>query len=345
MASSDDRLLDRCFDSPPTALKPLFDKAFASSKTRFSGVIWFYAPNIVQFRSSFQEAANPYHFPGISVTGRSCELRCEHCRGRLLESMIPVSTPQEFLEVCKRIHERGGVGCLVSGGSLRNGSVPLLKFIPAIKRAKREMGLSMVVHCGLVQPALAEALSDVGIDAALIDVIGSDETISDVFHLDCGVSAFDRSLTLLEEHAIPVVPHIITGIHYGRMKGERKAVEIVSAHRPEAVVVVALMPLEGTPMEGVGAVPPVDIGRVILALRLSMPQTPTILGCARPRGRHRSLTDAVAIRAGVSGIAYPSEEAYALARRLGLTVRLSGECCALLWKDVSSFSRCGGDGR
>jgi uncharacterized radical SAM superfamily protein len=179
-------------------------------------------------------------------------------------------------------------------------------------------------------------LADVGVDAALVDVVGSDETVSDVFHLDCGVDAFDRSITLLEDHGIPVVPHIIAGIHYGKMKGERKAVEIVSAHRPEAVVVVALMPLEGTPMEGVGVIPPLDVGRVILALRLSMPRTPTILGCARPRGRHRALTDVIAIRAGVSGIAYPSEEAYTLARGLGLKVRLSGECCALLWRDASS---------
>ena len=54
--------------------------------------------------------------------------------------------------------------------------------------------------------------------------------------------------------------------------------------------------------------------------------------------RVNGLTDVIAIRAGVSGIAYPSEEAYALARRLGLTVKLAGECCALLWRDISSGS-------
>jgi len=335
MAPSGKEILDRCFDSPPRALKPLFDEAFSSSMKYFSGMIRFYAPSLVQFGASFHEAANPYHFPGISVTGRSCELRCEHCGGRLLESMIPATTPEALLEVCERIRRQGGAGCLVSGGSSRDGSVPLLRFIPAIKRIKREMGLSVVVHCGLVQPSVAEALAGAGIDAALIDVVGSDETVREVFHLECGVEAFDRSLALLEDHGIPMVPHIITGVHYGRMKGERRAVDMVSAYRPQAVVVVALMPFEGTSMEGVKVIPPVDVGRVILALRLAKPQTPTILGCARPRGRHRALTDVIAIRAGVSGIAYPSEEAYALARRLGLTVRLAGECCALLWRDIS----------
>jgi len=72
----------------------------------------------------------------------------------------------------------------------------------------------------------------------------------------------------------------------------------------------------------------------MLASRFRMPNTPLILGCARPRGQHKSKTDILAIKCGVNAIAYPSEEAYSFAKTLGLKITLSDECCALLWKDL-----------
>ncbi len=63
-----------------------------------------------------------------------------------------------------------------------------------------------------------------------------------------------------------------------------------------------------------------------------MPNTPVILGCARPGGEHKSETDILAIRAGVSGIAYPSEEGYNFAKKAGLNIKFSKECCALTYK-------------
>lgn len=323
-----------CFISPPNELDHLFTQAFKLSRTHFSNIIYFSAPGMIHFDTPFYKATDPLRFPAISVTGTQCHLNCDHCAGRLLEPMIPATTPEQLVEVCQRIKAQGGKGCLISGGSLKNGSVPLKKFIPQIKRIKQEMGLDIVVHTGIVYPELAEALAAAEIDAAMIDVLGSDESIQRVYHLNLTVDDIDRSLLLLEQNHIPIVPHILVGIHYGKLKGEAKTLQILSKYHPAAVIIVALAPLEQTPMEYITPPSPLDIARVTLASRLQMPDTPILLGCARPSGEHKSKTDVLSIKAGVNGIAYPSEEGYQYAKEIGLDIRFSEECCALMGKSL-----------
>lgn len=326
--------VSNCFQATPQDLTALFSEAYKLSRRHFPNEIYFYSPGMVRFETSFHTALEPYRFPGISVTGGACLLNCDHCRGNLLQSMIPATTPQRLMDVCTTIKNRGGKGCLISGGCLQDGSVPLMDFVPTIRQVKRQFDLDVVVHCGIVHTELAEALADVGIDAALIDVIGSDDTIKTVCHIDQTVESFDRSLSLLRQKGIPTVPHIVVGLHHGMIKGEETALEIISKHNPAALVIVALMPLEGTPMQHTPTVQPIDIARVILASKFEMPNVPLILGCARPRGQHRSETDILAIKSGVNAIAYPSEEAYSFADTMRLRIKLSDECCALLWKDL-----------
>jgi len=332
-------VLMECFCSPFHELKLLFKEAYQLSRTRFQNKLHFYTPGVTHYDMPFHQATSPYRFPGISITGRKCWLHCEHCKGRLLESMIPAPTPEKLLKVATMVKTTGGIGCLISGGSLMGGGVPLKKFVSTMKRIRQEMGLKIVVHTGLINQPTAEELADVGIDAAMIDVIGSDETISSVYHLDRSVEDFSSVLTVLEENSIPIVPHIVVGIHYGRLLGERRAVEMLSRHDPAALVIVAFTPLADTPMEHASVPTPVDIARVVLASRLSMPHIPIALGCARPRGAHKARIDALAIRAGVNGLAYPSIQAYNLAKRLKLDIEFHEECCSLLWKEPSLVER------
>ncbi len=340
--TANEELVEQCFRKPFGELEPLFKTAFKLSRTRFSDVIFFYVPGMVHFDAPFYRATDPYRFPGVSVTGESCLLNCEHCRGRILRTMVSATTPQELFKVCAKIKAMGGKGCLISGGAMKDGSVPLMDFIPTIRRIKHDLELDLVVHTGIVYPELAEALASTNIDAALVDVVGSNETIKRIYHTDLTVQAFDRSLTLLERNEIPIVPHIVVGIHYGKLKGERMALRIVYRHRPAALIIVGLTPLSQTPMERVAPPSPVDIARVILAARFMMPKTPLIRGCARP-GESKSDADVLAIKAGVSGIAYPSEEGYNFAREAGLEVRFSAECCALLYKDIINQLKKGKD--
>ena len=331
----DKKLLELCFERPPQELKFLFNEAYELSHSYFSNSIHFYIPSMVHYETPFYQTANPRNFPAISITGRRCYLNCEHCKGRLLEGMIPAISPQKLFEVCSGIKKAGGRGCLISGGSSRDGSVPLMDFIPTIKMVKEELGLQVVVHTGLVNPSLAEALAEASVDAAMIDIIGSSETAKEVYHLDCDVRLFDRSLDLLEMNGIPTAPHIVVGIHHGKLRGERRAIEMVSKHDPAAVVVVALMPLQDTPMKHATVPSPFEIARVVLALRLLMPHTPLLLGCARPRGVHKIKTDTFAIEAGVNGIAYPSAEVIGFVKKRGFKIKFHETCCSLLRKEIS----------
>lgn len=331
-----DSLLEQCFDKPQQELKPLFAEAYKISRYHHSNLLHFYVPGMVHFDTPYYRSTS-HGFPGISITGRKCHLNCEHCQGKLLDSMIPATTPQELYDVCVDISDKGGRGCLISGGSLQDGSVPLMDFVPTIKQIRQKLGLKVVVHTGLLHPALAEALADAGIDAAMLDVLGSRDTIKEVYHLDCDMDSFDHALSLLEANNIPTVPHIVVGIHYGRLEGERQSLKMILKHHHAAVVVVALMPLTHTPMEHTAPPSPMDIARVILATRLSIPSTPLLLGCGRPRGLHKVKTDILAVMAGVNGIAYPSEEVCSYAEKKGLTFSFHQECCSLLWQETADL--------
>ena len=327
-------IIIKCLDAPFGELSPMFDEAYRISREKFGDRMIFYMPGMVHFDTDFYTAIDPNRFPSISLTGTSCQLNCEHCKGKLLETMIPATTPEKLYNVCKQIADKGGHGCLISGGSELDGSVPLEPFLPTIKRIKEELDLDVVVHTGFVRPEIATGLGEAGIDGAMLDIIGSEETLRSVYHLGQTVEELDSSLTMLEENNVPVIPHIVVGLHYGEMKGEREALRILSNHNSEAVVVVAFMPLDQTPMWDVNPSTPEEIARVVLASRLILPDTPILLGCARPKGDHKSETDVLSIKAGVNGIAYPSQEGYEYSMEMGLKVEYSEECCSLIYRDI-----------
>ena len=44
-----------------------------------------------------------------------------------------------------------------------------------------------------------------------------------------------------------VVPHIVIGLHYGRILGEARALDIVARHRVHSLVLVVVMPFYAKP--------------------------------------------------------------------------------------------------
>jgi len=323
-------LIQNIFNLPEGELEPFFEKAYRISRERFKDKMAFYAPGMVHYETEYHDATDPYRFPSISVTGKACSLSCEHCNAELLDPMIPATTPEALWGVLNDIKERGGSGCLISGGATPKGDTPLMKFIPTIKRGKEVLELDIVVHTGVVYPETAKALGEAGIDGAMFDIIGSDETLRQIYHMDESVDIFDDSMSHLEDYGVPYMPHIIAGLHYGKLTGEAEAIKMIAKHEPNSVVVVAFMPLDRTPMQDVTPASPMDIARVILATRLTIPDKPLILGCARPLGAHRRQTDRLAIDAGVNGIAYPSDEGYEYAEEKGFKLSFADQCCSLI---------------
>jgi len=314
-------------------LLALLDSGLIASRPK---KIRFYAPSFMYYKTSYYRSS-PTDFPTISVTGKGCTLKCKHCGGRVLETMYPVSSPEELFGLCRKLKREGALGCLISGGCLPDGSVPVGKFMDAIAKIKDELGFTVLVHTGIVNFQTAKALRESRVDTALIDVIGSNETIRDVYKLNVTVRDYDDSLKALDDAGIAFVPHVIVGLHYGELKGELKALEMISRYKPSALVVIAFMPIRGTEMQSVKPPKPLEIARVVLAARLMFPRTPLVLGCMRPKGEHRVETDVLAIKAGVDAIAFPAEEAIEFARDRGFETGFSSVCCSQIYGDIKKL--------
>ena len=314
-----------------------FQQAMISAREisvkKFGKQIAFYAPSFISYKTRYFHSS-PTAFPTISITGASCALKCKHCSGKILETMLPATTPEELFAVCKDLKSKGCVGCLISGGCLPDGSLPLDTFTDAIAEIKRRLELTVLVHTGIVGATTARKLKKAGVDAALIDIIGSDETISEIYHLNTKVDDYGRSLKALQESGIPFVPHVLVGLHYGMLKGELQALRMISKYSPSAVIIIAFMPVRGTPMEGVAPPPPKAIAEVLIAARHMLPSTPIALGCMRPKGEHRIKTDTLAVRVGVNAIAFPVEEAIQLAESMDLQVTFSSFCCSQVFREI-----------
>jgi uncharacterized radical SAM superfamily protein len=298
-----------------------------------TGKIQFYAPSFVYYKNKYFGSSHNA-FPSISITGSSCALKCKHCNGKVLDTMVPSLIPEGLFELCAKLKKDGAVGCLISGGCLPDGSVPIDKFIDVIAQIKKELGLTVVVHTGVIDFSTAKRLKAAGVDTALIDIIGSDETIREVYRLDVSVEDYERSLQAFHESEIPFVPHVLVGLHYGELKGEFEALKLISKYSPSAVITIAFMPIRGTPMENVSPSEPEDIAKIIAAAKLLMPETPLVLGCMRPKGEHRKRTDLLAVRAGVNAVAFPVEEAIQLAESLKLEISFSPLCCSQIFEDI-----------
>jgi uncharacterized radical SAM superfamily protein len=316
-------------------LKELLKEAQNVRRKKFGRKIHFYAPSFIYYKTSYYHSSLT-DFPTISVTGTSCALKCKHCNGKVLNTMYSATTPEKLLELCTQLKRKGALGCLISGGCLPDGSVPLGKFIDVIAKVKRELGLTVIVHTGIIDFNTAEKLRNARVDAALIDVIGSDETIGEIYRLNVTVRAYEDSLRALHEARVAFVPHVIVGLHYGRLKGELYALQMISKYQPSALVIIAFMPIRETEMEKVAPAKPTEIAKVMAIARLMFPQTPIALGCMRPKGKHRIETDILALKAGVNAIAFPAEEAIAFARKRRDKVTFSSLCCSQIFTEMKT---------
>jgi uncharacterized radical SAM superfamily protein len=266
-------------------------------------------------------------FPAFSITGGACALQCDHCRAEILKPMIAAGVPAAFEDLVRRMIVRQGLrGFLLSGGSNRRNEVPFDRYLPAIRRLKDDHpSLEILVHTALVDARRARSLKEAGVDVAMLDIIGDEDTIRDIYHLDRPVQDFETSLTHLVDAGLNVVPHVVVGLHRGTLRGEGAAIEIIARHRTSAAIIVVLMPAFAAP--GFGAVDPVAAARLFGVARLRLADRALLLGCARPHGAARVALDVAAVLAGFDGIAYPCDEALRAASLLGRSREHRASCC------------------
>lgn len=311
---------------------------FQVRRANFPDEMDFYAPGLKRWQTAEWAPENPRRFLPVSVTGSACALSCDHCQAKVLEGMISVRADQDLFTLATRLRAQGSEGLLVSGGSARTGEVPLLPHLRHIPRIRSELGMKVIVHSGVVSPRLAAALAAAGIDGVMLDIIGADETLREVYHLDLTVADVENSLRLLAGEGLRIIPHIVLGLHYGRFLGEHAALEMLTRYPVSTLILVVLTPLTGTPMAHIPPPPADQVAGFFATARLAAPATPVNLGCARPLGTVKSDLDQAAIDLGLNGIAYPADGAIEYARSRGLTPRLFEYCCSLTWTADSEAS-------
>ncbi len=312
-----------------------FDRSLVNEMERRAAAlsgrsVRFSTPTFKDYASNELKGCSKNSFPAFSITAGACGLNCDHCQAKILEPMIPATSPEMLdAKVRHMVVTQDLGGFLLSGGSNRRNEIRYERFYPVIERLKRDFPhLRVAIHTALTTPAGARSMEAAGVDTAMMDVIGSDETIRQVYKLDRPVADFEATLEALCATTMQVTPHIVVGLHYGRILGEQTALEIIGRHRVSSLVLVVVMPFYAAP--GMFRVPDTDdVGRIFMQARTLLPDRQVLLGCARPAGMHKRVTDAYAVMAGLDGIAFPADGAVKVARAIGRPFEQQHACCSI----------------
>jgi lipoyl synthase len=268
-------------------------------------------------------------FPSISITGNSCFLLCQHCRGKLLQRMIHATTNAELEKKALLLHRNGAKGILLTGGCDERGCVPIKNLIPAIKKLKEETDLILIAHTGFISGEEAGSLKNSGLDGIGFDVMGDMNSVSEVYGLQVSEEEYMDSLHAISQSGLSIFPHVCVGIHFGKLSGEYRALEMIRTIAPTAVIITGLMPVAGTPMENIKP-DPSDFENVIKKAIRMFPHTPVLLGCAHSSGKERADIEKMALLCGVSGIAAPAMNTIKFAKEKGYEINFYGTCCGLI---------------
>ncbi|MEE4293432.1 MAG: radical SAM protein [Xanthomonadales bacterium] len=312
-----------------------FDPALVAEMERHASdvrgrLVRFATPTFKEYETSELAGCGKNTFPAFSITAAGCALMCDHCEAKILEPMIPAVKPEILDEKVRKLIETEGLqGFLLSGGSNKRNEINYSKFYPVIEGLKRDFpNLRVAIHTALTDRAGAKEMEAAGVDVAMLDIIGSDETIREVYHLDRPVADFEETVAALCETDMQISPHIVIGLHYGRILGEENALDILARYDTKALVLVVIMPFYARP--GTFETPATtDVGRIFLEARQRLPDRQVLLGCARPPGMHKRITDAYAVMAGLDGIAFPADGAVAAADITGRPFHQAHACCSI----------------
>ena len=301
--------------------------------------IRFSTPTFKEYTSTELSGCNKNSFPAFSITAAACGLNCDHCQKKILEPMIPATRPEILDQKVRRLIDTEGLnGFLLSGGSNKRNEINYGRYLPVVEKLKEDFpDLKVAIHSALLDEQRAKAMESAGVDTVMMDVIGAQETINEVYNLDRAVDDFEETLAALCTTSMEVTPHIVIGLHYGHILGEANALDMVSRYPVTALVLVVIMPFYAKP--GTFITPGTsDVGRIFGEARSRLPDQQVLLGCARPPGMHKRVTDTYAIMAGLDGIAFPADGAVSVAHTIGRPFTQAHSCCSIKLGSGSTLS-------
>ena len=299
-------------------ITPFFEHAREITKNSFGNMIKIYNPS--------------NKFPAISITGSECALHCEHCNRKYLDGMRHLTNNNDLEKFLMNLSENGGIGALISGGSEADGSVPLINFLGTIKKIKNQTNLIINTHTGLLGEDTAKKLADADVDIVSFDINMDEEIIRDIYHLDKNLIAYEKAVKLLKKYDLNIVPHICIGLYYGKLHKELDSIKFIkdSNMNPSLIVLIALIPPKNS--NGKFETPnPIDIAKVIAAIRFNFPNTEISLGCMRPRGNIKVEVEKKALEAGITRIEIPSPQTLKWLKKTNseIEIKFFSACCAI----------------
>ena len=211
-------------------LEPFLNLAQYMTHTNFGNILKIYNPT--------------KKFPAISITGSDCALNCEHCNKKYLKGMKPIVESKELEDFLLDLYNNKGIGALISGGSGLDGSVPLLKFLNAIRKVKKETSLIINTHTGLLDEATAKKLTEANVDIVSFDINMDKDVVRDIYHLNIELDEYKKAIELLNRYNLNIVPHICVGLYYGRLHKELDTLKFIKETlvNPSLIVVIVLIP-------------------------------------------------------------------------------------------------------
>jgi uncharacterized radical SAM superfamily protein len=306
------------FELKSNYLNELFTLTQKITKSNFDNILKIYIPTM--------------RFPAISITGSECALKCEHCNKKYLKGMKQILTNTELEEFLLDLSNKSGVGALISGGSMDDGSVPLIEFLDTIKKVKKETNLIINTHTGLLNEETAKKLTEANVDIVSFDINMDKEVVKNIYHLDIDLSEYKKAIEILKKYNLNIVPHICIGLHYGKLNNELESIKFIkeSNINPSLIVVIVLIPPKHSKIK-FETPKPEDIAKVIAIIRIAFPDTEISLGCMRPRGKIKAEIEKAAIKAGITRIEIPSKETLKWLKSYNSKIQFKffSACCAI----------------
>ncbi len=299
-------------------LYPFFNIAQKIKKDNFGNILKIYIPG--------------RKFPSISITGNHCELNCDHCNKKYLNGMKSIINNQDLKKYLLDHYQNGGIGALISGGSLLDGSVPLFDFLDTLKEIKAETNLIFNIHTGLLKEKTAKKLAEAKVDVISFDINVDSEVIHNIYHLDKNINDYKNAINFLKKYKLNIVPHICFGLYYGKLHKELESLKFIkeTIGAPSLIVLIALIPAKKN--KSLFDIPdPYEIAKIITLTRIIFPKTEISLGCMRPRGRVRGKIERYAIKAGITRIEIPLRQTYnwILKKNPKIEVNFYSACCSI----------------
>ncbi len=274
----------------------------------------------------------------MSLTGTHCELKCKHCNAQYLRGMM---TKEQTLKALK---DRPGYyeSVLVSGGSTREGKVPVVQNLRFIKRLHKT-GLKLNFHTGLLDRNEILKIKPYA-SRVSFDFIYDDEVIKNVYGLtDKTKEDYEKTYLLMRrllggrienEEGYPsskVVPHYTIGLNCGKItKGDFDTISELAYLKPTLLVIDVFIPTKGTPFENCPPPPLEGVREILDKARRRLTRTTMFLGCMRPFGKYREELDLMAYELGVKGFVKPSKPLIEKVKNSGEKIVIKEECCALI---------------